>query len=65
MALERLDDSGNASGVGSEKTENFRSLATPYAPVAGARVFGGHVYAQAAYAASKTVERGFVIHVSS
>jgi len=27
------------------------------------RAFGGHVYAQAAYAASKTVEKEFVVHV--
>jgi acyl-CoA thioesterase len=28
-----------------------------------ARAYGGHVYAQAAYASSKTVPAGLVIHV--
>ena len=27
------------------------------------RAFGGHVFAQAAYAASKTIDKGFIIHV--
>ena len=27
------------------------------------RAFGGHVYAQAVYAASKTVDAGFFVHV--
>jgi acyl-CoA thioesterase len=48
----------------------FRSLAgTPfgaYSKVRGEmrpRAYGGHVYAQAAYAASKTVGRGLMLHV--
>jgi len=28
------------------------------------RAYGGHVYAQAAWAAAQTVPKGFVIHVS-
>jgi acyl-CoA thioesterase II len=47
-----------------EKVELFESLAAPYRPGLGARSFGGHVYAQTAYAASKTVSKGMVIHVS-
>ncbi|BDD59706.1 hypothetical protein MPDQ_006326 [Monascus purpureus] len=62
MALERLDDPNNRPDGDNEKIEKFRSLATPYTPVTGPRVFGGHIYAQSAYAASKTVKRGFVIH---
>jgi acyl-CoA thioesterase len=27
------------------------------------RAFGGHVFAQSAYAASKTIDKGFIIHV--
>jgi acyl-CoA thioesterase len=51
--------------------KRFRSLAgAPYGNFVNrngeprARAFGGHVYAQAAYATSKTVDPGFVIHVS-
>lgn len=68
MTLERLDgptNNNNPSDGEDEKIERFRSLAVPYAPGAGVRAFGGHVYAQSAYAASKTVKSGFVIHVSS
>jgi hypothetical protein len=66
MALERLEDTevSHASTLGPEKVEIFRSLAAPYPPGAGTRSFGGHVYAQSAYAASKTVGKGFVVHVS-
>lgn len=67
MALERLEDStvSHASTLGPEKIETFRSLAAPFPPGEGTRSFGGHVYAQSAYAASKTVGKGFVVHVSS
>jgi acyl-CoA thioesterase len=48
----------------------FRSLkGAPFGPPfmkngeQRARAFGGHVYAQAAYAASRTVSDGFFIHV--
>lgn len=48
----------------------FKSLiGTPYASFVNRngeprpRAYGGHVYAQAAYAASKTVPAGFIIHV--
>lgn len=58
MALEQIGES------------TFRSLAsTPsgaYSKVRGQmrpRAYGGHVYAQAVYAASKTVGRGLMIHV--
>ncbi|KAK6435466.1 hypothetical protein LTR95_008347 [Oleoguttula sp. CCFEE 5521] len=45
----------------------YRSIAPPFAPGgnhprAVGRAFGGHVYAQAAWAASQTVPKGFVIH---
>lgn len=67
MALERLDDTEmiHASTLEPEKVERFRSLASPFPPGEGNRSFGGHVYAQSAYAASKTVGKGFVVHVSS
>ncbi|KAF3397755.1 hypothetical protein F1880_005938 [Penicillium rolfsii] len=66
MALERLNDTeqSHASSSEPERIERFRSLAAPFPPGEGTRAFGGHVYAQSAYAASKTVEKGFVVHVS-
>lgn len=68
MALERIgvshdNSSGNISD-GNEKVEHFRSLAAPFPPAEGTMVFGGHVYAQSAWAACQTVEKGFVVHVS-
>ncbi|KAJ5682349.1 hypothetical protein N7462_005514 [Penicillium macrosclerotiorum] len=64
MALERLEDTEipHASTTEPEKVERFRSLAAPFPPGEGTRSFGGHVYAQSAYAASKTVGKGFVVH---
>ncbi|OGE55928.1 hypothetical protein PENARI_c003G08483 [Penicillium arizonense] len=64
MALERLETTyiSSEDSAGPDKIERFRSLAAPFPPGEGTRSFGGHVYAQAAYAASKTVERGLVIH---
>lgn len=65
MSLQRLEDAliSYPDSTGPEKIERFRSLAIPFNPGQGTRSFGGHVYAQAAYAASKTVGRGLVIHV--
>ncbi|KKK22077.1 hypothetical protein P175DRAFT_0499255 [Aspergillus ochraceoroseus IBT 24754] len=45
-----------------EKVDRFESITPSYAPGPGTRAFGGHVYAQSAYAASKTVAKGFVVH---
>jgi acyl-CoA thioesterase len=42
----------------------FRSTAPPFTNRNNGRAYGGHVYAQAAWAAAQTVEKGFVIHVS-
>jgi acyl-CoA thioesterase II len=63
MGLERLDSPSSAPEA-PEKVERFQSLAAPYPPGMREMAFGGHVYAQSAYAASKTVGKGFVIHVS-
>ena len=53
-----------------DKTDEltYRSIALPFSPggvTPGAlkRSYGGHVYAQAAWAACQTVERGFLIYV--
>lgn len=62
MGLKRLDSPSTPDAP--EKVERFQSLAAPYPPGMGGMAFGGHVYAQSAYAASKTVDKGFVIHVS-
>lgn len=66
MALERLGDTEQLHPGSNEpeRIERFRSLAAPFPPGEGTRAFGGHVYAQSAYAASKTVGKGFVVHVS-
>lgn len=67
MALEQLEEISisHPDTADPERIERFRSLATPYPPGQGTRAFGGHVYAQSAYAASKTVRPGFVVHVSA
>ncbi|KAL4888718.1 thioesterase-like superfamily-domain-containing protein [Aspergillus ambiguus] len=64
MSLKQLDSPAhaNANPDEPEKVERFQSLAQPFPPGEGERAFGGHVYAQSAYAASKTVPKGFVIH---
>lgn len=62
MGLKRLP-SPSPTVEEPEKIERFQSLARPFPPGEGDRSFGGHVYAQSAYAASKTVKKGFVIHV--
>ncbi|KAI1611180.1 acyl-CoA thioesterase [Exophiala viscosa] len=42
--------------------DTFESLTGAWPPGPMKRAFGGHVYAQAMYAASKTVAKGFVVH---
>ncbi|KAK4946694.1 hypothetical protein LTR10_014196 [Elasticomyces elasticus] len=42
--------------------DTFESLTAAWPPGPMKRAFGGHVYAQAMYAASKTVAEGFVVH---
>lgn len=41
----------------------YESITPAWPPAPFKRAFGGHVYAQAVYAASKTVEPGLVVHV--
>lgn len=41
----------------------FRSAHPAYSPGNAIRAFGGHVYAQAVLAASRTVKKGFCVHV--
>lgn len=45
--------------------DTFESLTPAWPPAPFTRTFGGHVYAQAVYAASKTITAGFVVHVRS
>jgi acyl-CoA thioesterase len=58
MALEQIGErtfrslSGTPYGTTTEKNGELRP-----------RAYGGHVYAQAVYAASKTVAKGLMIHV--
>jgi hypothetical protein len=52
IELERIDD------------WTFRSIVKAYSPTAGENgTYGGHVFAQAAWAAAQTVDEGFLIHV--
>lgn len=66
MALDRLESIQvlYSKGDEPEEIERYRSKAIPFNPGEGSRAFGGHVYAQSAYAASQTVGKGFVVHVS-
>lgn len=43
--------------------DTFESLVAAWPPAHHTKAFGGHVFAQAMYAASKTVEQGLVAHV--
>ncbi|GAB7339204.1 hypothetical protein MBLNU457_5863t1 [Dothideomycetes sp. NU457] len=47
-----------------EKINNdtFRSRAMPFSPGGSGRAYGGHVYAQAVWAAAQTVAKGFIVH---
>ena len=51
MALERVD------------ANTFKSTFPAFSPGQMTRAFGGHVYAQSALAAAKTVGEGFLIYV--
>jgi hypothetical protein len=52
LELEKIDD------------RTFRSVVKAYSPTGGENgTYGGHVYAQAAWAAAQTVDQGFLIHV--
>ena len=53
MGLKRLDE------------WMFQSIHPAYSPGGFMRAYGGHVYAQAALAAARTLKPGFVLHVSS
>jgi len=53
IELEKIDD------------WTFRSIVKAYSPTGGENgTYGGHVFAQAAWAAAQTVDEGFLIHVS-
>lgn len=62
MALQQLDSPARTADH-PEKVERFQSLSIPFPPGERDSAFGGHVFAQSAFAASKTVDKGFLIHV--
>jgi hypothetical protein len=65
IAVERVPDAETKAQAYSDvKVEVFQSISRPWAPTLAKNAFGGHVCAQSAYAASKTVPEGLVIHVS-
>lgn len=51
MKLQRLDDN------------TFQSLTKAFSPGNETTAYGGHVFAQAVWAAAQTVKEGFVVHV--
>jgi acyl-CoA thioesterase len=51
MTLVKIDDN------------TFESGSPAYSPGGFTRAYGGHVYAQAPWAAAHTVKKGFVLHV--
>jgi len=51
MRLERIDET------------TFKSTYPAYSPGGSTRAFGGHVFAQSAWAAAQVVKKGFIIHV--
>jgi hypothetical protein len=64
MALRRADGGAPpAAGGGAAAPRAFLSRRPAYSPGGFTRAFGGHVYAQAALAAARTVRPGFVLHV--
>ena len=63
MALDPVPEQQQNLPGESERSERFRSRAVPFPPGDGFMAFGGHVYAQSAYAASRTVKSGFFVHV--
>lgn len=66
VAIERKpDDEAKAQVTNDVKAEVFQSIGPPWKPGIGQDAFGGHVLAQSAYAASKTVPKQLVIHVGS
>lgn len=58
MAVERINDSTYRS-----LTKAFEPGSPSRDPVQRRRAYGGHVYAQAVWAASHTVPAGFVVSV--
>ena len=63
MALRRADDGPPPAAGGAAAPPTFLSRRPAYSPGGFTRAFGGHVYAQAALAAARTVRPGFVLHV--
>jgi hypothetical protein len=56
-------DQTDGGGVGGD-VQIFESIHPAFGPGNMQRAFGGHVYAQAVVAATKTVKSGFAVHVS-
>ncbi|KAK2745243.1 hypothetical protein FQN57_003938 [Myotisia sp. PD_48] len=60
LAVDKIE-SGIETPSGN-KYDRFQSKICPLIPGTTAGSYGGHVYGHAAYAASKTVKRGFMLH---
>ncbi|KZF26731.1 Thioesterase/thiol ester dehydrase-isomerase [Xylona heveae TC161] len=44
------------------QSDSYRNVSKPHSPGGFTTAFGGHVYAQAVYAASKTIKEGYFVH---
>jgi hypothetical protein len=62
MSLQRTDHS-EGDQADEQGGWTFLSRRPAYSPGGFTRAYGGHVYAQAALAAARTVRAGFVLHV--
>jgi hypothetical protein len=65
MALRPAEQDGEASTGRRDACWCFLSDHPAFSPGGFTRAFGGHVYAQSALAAARTVGPGFMIHVNS
>jgi len=63
MALESLDSPSESKVENGTCIKRFMNINAIFNPGSG-QAFGGHVYAQAVWAASQTVEPGMVVHAS-
>ncbi|KAI5281533.1 hypothetical protein KEM54_003212, partial [Ascosphaera aggregata] len=61
IALDKVTTPTSSSGY-HPKIEIFRSRRPLFTPSYYPAAFGGHVYAQSAWAAAQTVSQGFVLH---
>jgi hypothetical protein len=62
MAVEAAS-SGGATKCSNVTDEIYMSVRRGWSPTGTGATYGGHVYAQAVWAAAQTVDEGLVVHV--